>query len=191
MSENMKVVSTAIIGLLVVISFYFYCKNLQESADYPVVFTFVGSTTVNSREPTTSIITTSPIITGTYPIVPGKYDYTAKDVISLINKVRAAAGVAPLTETSDLDAAAQEHATYINATKDFSHQTNEGAFSNYISNQNWIIAGENLAENYRSLPDLVSNWLVSRTHRENILNPIFTKTGAAVADPYVVQIFTD
>ncbi len=82
----------------------------------------------------------------------------------------------------------------------FSHQGPDGSMAwNWMDkvNYSYSYAGENLAVNFFDARDVVSAWMKSPTHRENILSPHFTEVGIAAArgvwegkeTVFVVQMF--
>jgi hypothetical protein len=44
------------------------------------------------------------------------------------------------------------------------------------------VAGENLARDFGTTPDMMEAWMASPTHRANIVNPKYTEIGIAVID---------
>lgn len=147
--------------------------------------------------PASSIVkpTKLPVSLHTYPTyvhISSEYAYTARDIIDAVNAQRATAGLSRLLENLELDEDAQGHANLIDATGDFSsHNTVTAPWRKFITLETWHYGGENLADSYPTVDQLVAAWMASPDHRANILNPNYTITGIALADQYVVQLFAD
>ena len=120
-----------------------------------------------------------------YPAVLG--DATSMSIQDLLNDTniqREANGVAPLKLNSDLTHAAQMKAKDMFAKNYWAHVSPDGTTpwvfikdSGYV----YLYAGENLARGYDSSSDVVTAWMNSPTHRENLLSPHYTDIGFAVA----------
>lgn len=109
-------------------------------------------------------------------------DGYAMQVVSLVNKHRTAAGLAPLSysNTSLMNAAskrATEQATL------YSHTRPDGTSCFTVLDEYGISyrrAGENIAMGQTSAAEVVEDWMNSPGHRENIMNPDFTHIGVGV-----------
>jgi uncharacterized protein YkwD len=104
-----------------------------------------------------------------------------REVIRLVNIERAAANLSPLVEDSTLMMSARFKAQSLNDLDYFSH-TNPvyGAFQNIsfeVFNIPTQTIAENLARGHRTPAEVVHGWMNSDGHRENILNPDFTRIG--------------
>lgn len=126
-------------------------------------------------------------------VVPG-------EVIALTNSERHSYQMGDLRENPLLGAAAQAKADDMAAKGYFSHLGPDGA-------QPWVwiegagymyqYAGENLAARFIDSQDVVSAWMASPSHRENVLKPTYTEIGVGVAQgmyqgqstTFVVQYF--
>lgn len=118
-----------------------------------------------------------------------------------VNQSRKDNNLAPLQENQLLQNAAQNKAEDMIRNKYFAHVRPEDNFkwSDFIDIQqyNYRYAGENLAKGYTSVDSMVSAWMNSPTHRENILSVDFEETGVGFAFErsdngevlYVVQMF--
>ena len=125
---------------------------------------------------------------------------TPSNIIELTNQSRAGSNLAPLTENTALDAAAQAKANDMLAKQYFAHVSPSGETPwDFIANTkyNYIIAGENLAINYFTAEGVEQAWMNSPGHRANILNSNFENIGIGVTQGqyqgfpaiFVVQMF--
>ncbi|MFE1290029.1 CAP domain-containing protein [Streptomyces sp. NPDC058751] len=118
------------------------------------------------------------------PFSPAGLERTAREVITLTNTERAAAGLPPLTADARLTAAAQAHSADMVARDFYAHTSPEGG-------RPWDRAaaagsahravGENIACGQRSPAEVVQGWMDSPGHRANILKPDFTHLGIGLA----------
>ena len=121
----------------------------------------------------------------------------AKQVVDLVNKERAKAGVSPLTIDTGLESAALVRTKEIQTS--FSHtRPNGSSFATAIKEAGVIYrrSGENIAWGQRTPEAVVNAWMNSDGHRANILNPNFGRIGVgyltnASGTPYWVQLFAD
>lgn len=109
---------------------------------------------------------------------------TATGVLELTNKERAAQGLQPLKENSKLRKAAAAKLADMLKQQYFEHVSPDGkAPADVVSaaGYEYVIVGENLAEgDFANNADLVTGWMNSKGHRENILHPKYTEIGIAV-----------
>ncbi|MDP2933287.1 MAG: CAP domain-containing protein [bacterium] len=116
------------------------------------------------------------------PLTPSR-TIDAKTIILATNQARALTGLSELAESKELDTAALEKAQDMQIQRYFAHQSPEGTSPWYWIEKNdytFAIAGENLAINYNNVQELMTAWLESPSHRENILNPKFLDLGVGV-----------
>jgi uncharacterized YkwD family protein/spore coat assembly protein SafA len=119
------------------------------------------------------------------------------EVLSLVNKERAAAGVAPLRLDWELSRVARTKSLDMLKAGYFSHQspTYGSPFDMMRAyGIKYKTAGENIAAGQRSPSSVMSSWMNSAGHRKNILNPAFTHLGVGYAEgggqsPYWTQMF--
>jgi uncharacterized protein YkwD len=108
----------------------------------------------------------------------------ADRVLALINQARSQEGLAPLTRDPHLERLAQAHARDMGLRDFFAHVNpyGMGPFDRLaaINPPNYNHAGENAARGQENPEELVSQWLSSTKHRENILKPSFTHIGIGV-----------
>lgn len=109
----------------------------------------------------------------------------------LVNEERRQKGLPALSLDQELCANAAVRARETVGT--FSHtRPNGSSFSTAVTIP-WSTVGENIAYGYPSPQDVMTGWMNSTGHRENILNASFTKIGIGVAESggtlYWVQLF--
>lgn len=112
-------------------------------------------------------------------------DITPDNIMSAVNQERTSRNIPALNFNSKLAAAAQYKSSDMITRNYFSHVDPDG---NYIWNKiisegytPYTILGENLAINFPNTEGLMSAWMDSPTHRENILNADFKDQGVGVA----------
>lgn len=108
-----------------------------------------------------------------------------KTIIELTNKERAKIGLGPVKENEALDKAAVLKAQNMFAENYWAHFAPSGKTPwDFIlgSGYKFTFAGENLAKNFYSSPEVVSAWMASPTHRDNLLNNKYQDIGVAVVE---------
>ena len=106
----------------------------------------------------------------------------ASEILSLVNKERAAAGLSQLILDAEVNAAAQLKADDMAKNRYFSHNSpTYGSPFNMMKNFGitYKTAGENIAGN-SSNSAAVTAWMNSPGHKANILNNSYNYTGLAV-----------
>ncbi|MEU6776840.1 sigma-70 family RNA polymerase sigma factor [Streptomyces sp. NPDC046759] len=107
----------------------------------------------------------------------------AGQVVTLVNKERAAAGCGPLTEDPQLQKAAQGHSDDMAARHFFDHVNPDGADPGQritAAGYRWSTYGENIAQGQQSAAAVMQSWMNSPGHRANILNCSFKDIGVGV-----------
>lgn len=120
----------------------------------------------------------------------------AEQILNLVNKERAKAGLHALKLDTEVSAAASVRAKEIQTS--FSHTRPDGRKFSSVLTDNGIRftgAGENIAWGQTSPEQVMEAWMNSDGHRANILNAKFTKLGVghlknASGRNYWVQLFT-
>ncbi|MCL4390474.1 MAG: CAP domain-containing protein [Patescibacteria group bacterium] len=110
---------------------------------------------------------------------------TVSDLLTDTNKDRAAAGVAPLTLNSELSQAATDKAHDMFTHQYWAHTSPQGRdpWSFIIAaGYHYLFAGENLARDFGDSAGVVSAWMNSPSHRENLLNDKYKDVGFAVVN---------
>lgn len=108
-----------------------------------------------------------------------------KKLIELTNKEREKAGLPAISESEALDKAAQLKAQNMFSENYWAHFAPSGKTPwDFIlgSGYKFTFAGENLAKNFYKSDDVVSAWMASKTHRDNLLNPKYQDIGIAVVE---------
>ncbi len=108
-----------------------------------------------------------------------------KNVIELTNKEREKKGLSGLTENEALDKAAAAKAQNMFTENYWAHYAPSGKTPwDFIlgAGYHFTYAGENLAKNFYKSDEVVTAWMNSPTHRENLLNPNYKDIGIAVVD---------
>lgn len=121
----------------------------------------------------------------------------ASQVVSLVNRQRAAAGLGTLKSDRELTRLAQLKAEDMAKKGYFSHTspTYGSAFDMLKSaGYSYRTAGENIAKGQKTASAVMNGWMNSSGHRANILSSSYTKIGVGYAvdksgTPYWVQIF--
>ncbi len=121
---------------------------------------------------------------------------TAQQILTLVNKSRAAYGLSPLTLNTNLSRAAMAKAEDMKNRNYFSH-TSPIYGSPFDMMKSFGIsyrtAGENIAKGQKTPAAVMTAWMNSSGHRKNILNPNFTQLGVGYVynngSPYWVQMF--
>ncbi len=123
-----------------------------------------------------------------------------KRLVELTNQERSKKGLPPVSENAALDKAAILKAQNMFEENYWAHFAPSGKTPwDFIvgSGYRFTFAGENLAKNFYNSEDVVSAWMASPTHRDNLLNSKYKDIGIAVVDgtlngqktTLVVQIF--
>jgi uncharacterized protein YkwD len=143
----------------------------------------VVSKTVASTTPTTQP-TTSPVPTST-PVTTTQTPTFESQVITLVNKERAANGLAPLVQNAALSRAASSYASVMASTDCMAHTC--GPVPNFADRDvqagytPWTTLAENVAAGQQTPDAVVAAWMNSPGHRANILNAAFRDIGVGVA----------
>lgn len=110
---------------------------------------------------------------------------TKEQIIELTNIERAKNSLPPLSENSNLDSAAEGKAANMFSENYWAHFAPSGKSPwDFIlgSGYKFSVAGENLAKNFSSSSDVVTAWMNSPSHKENIVNSKYKDIGIAVED---------
>ena len=100
------------------------------------------------------------------------------EVFSLINEIRISNGLNPFTQNENLDLAAGQRAVEI--SKDFSHKRPDSSSCFTVLDEYdlfYMAAGENIALGSPTAKGVVEQWMNSKGHRDNILNPNYSCIG--------------
>lgn len=120
----------------------------------------------------------------------------ARQVVILVNEERRKAGLLPLERSDEVSSAAAVRAQEL--TSSFSHTRPDGSAYRTVLEQTGISyrsCGENVAYGYSTPEAVMSAWMTSTGHRDNILNEDYTNIGVGYFKDsgglgYWTQIFT-
>lgn len=112
-------------------------------------------------------------------------EITAENVVAQMNAYRAEAGLAPLRIDARITKAAEDRMRDMEDAAYWSHESPTG-----LSPFTWLMArdytfeaaAENLASGFETVRFLVSSWMESPGHRENIMSPLYEDCGLAIID---------
>ena len=112
----------------------------------------------------------------------GEDDAFEQEVLTLINKERAKAGLAGVTYNPMLDNAAEKHASHMGIVRKMAHDgIGDGDPGERIRaegfGKSW---GENVAVGQTSAAQVVAEWMASPGHRRNILDPNYKQMGVGL-----------
>jgi uncharacterized protein YkwD len=104
-----------------------------------------------------------------------------RTVVCLINQQRHHRGLPGLRENARLNRSAQGWTNVMVTHRDFSHGAD---FASRISavGFDWSNVGENIATGYTTPTAVVTAWMASKGHCQNILNPQYRYVGTGVSD---------
>lgn len=118
------------------------------------------------------------------PIVLGySANISTEEVIRLTNEEREKTGLSTLQESPILAGAAQAKAVDMFEKDYWAHTSPDGTepWKFFMdSGYKYRFAGENLARDFGDASSVVKAWMVSRTHRENLLSSRYHDIGVAV-----------
>nr|WP_240414844.1 CAP domain-containing protein [Paenibacillus periandrae] len=116
----------------------------------------------------------------------------ASQVVDLVNQERAKAGLNPLTSDSALSAMALDKAKDMYNNHYFDHNSPTYGSPFDMMNQygiKYTYAGENIAMGQKTPQEVMTSWMNSEGHRQNIMNPNYTKIGVSYYNGEWVQEF--
>ena len=117
--------------------------------------------------------------------LPRKTPITTESVLAEMNRVRAANGLEPFRDDFRLRLAAEDRMSDMLELAYWSHQSPDGQ-SPFVfvplRGYRHSHLGENLASGFETAEVLVTSWMESKGHRENLLEPDFADVGIAIID---------
>lgn len=120
---------------------------------------------------------------------------TSENIFNAVNNERIKLGINPLQRDDKLDIIAQNKLNDILKYNYWSHiNPTTGATPRYWLDKeyyNFFSTGENLAKEFNYTNEIIDAWMLSPTHKKNIVNEKYKKTGIAVDGDLVVQIFVE
>ena len=102
-------------------------------------------------------------------------------VVCLINHQRHAHGLPALRENQRLNRSAQGWTNVMVTHRDFSHGADFAARISAVG-FDWSNVGENIATGYATPTQVVTAWMASKGHCQNILNPQYRDVGTGVSN---------
>jgi uncharacterized protein YkwD len=114
-----------------------------------------------------------------------------QEIFDLVNQARVGEGLEPLKWAGEAGTLALEHSMYMEGVGSISHDGFQDRADELLRQLDASRVGENVAMGYPSGEAFVDAWLASEGHRENILNPLFKRTGIGCFEGYATQIFCD
>src|ERR1035437_634796 len=127
---------------------------------------------------TSSVRTNFPAVLGLSANIP------TQQLLILTNQQRQNNGLGALTDSSQLDQAAANKAADMFGKDYWAHNAPDGTTPwTFIkgAGYNYVYAGENLARGFNSASDVITAWMDSPEHRQNVLSPNYQNVGFAVA----------
>jgi uncharacterized protein YkwD len=118
---------------------------------------------------------------------PGETATLESALHTAINELRAEQGLVRLQRDASLDAVARAHSEDMAARRYLAHETPEGVTPPGRMKRagvvGYTLAGENVGTTTRRDPnrEIVSAWMASPVHRDNVLAPVFNTTGVGIA----------
>lgn len=144
------------------------------------------------------------IIIGVFPTITfGDFEQPVlkeEKIVELTNGERQKVGLLALQTSDVLSTVATKKAQLMSKGSEFSHTLQDGTTAWELLdevNYHYVYAGENLAIHFYTNEELVSAWMNSESHKENILNPVYAEIGVGIAKGkwqdyegyFVVQLF--
>lgn len=122
------------------------------------------------------------------PVIPEKYPVTVQSsaenkILELMNQKRTEAGLKPLTMDNTLLSVARYKSNHMIQNGYFSHTNPDGTkWTNWLQTigYKYTATAENIAYNSYDPVELFNQWWNSAGHRENMMNPSYTKVGIGV-----------
>ncbi|KZE65242.1 serine protease [Paenibacillus jamilae] len=117
----------------------------------------------------------------------------AAEVVKLVNNERSQKGLKPLTSNAKLTEVALAKAKDMSTNNYFSHTSpTYGSPFDMMKKfgVTYTYAGENIAMGQKTPQEVMTAWMNSQGHRENILKAEYTQIGVAYYNGYWVQEFT-
>lgn len=189
--RSMRWFKKAVCGFAIAICM---CINLLGSTNALVVKAEeeidIGSAISTEENQTTGVLCDEANMVGaSYTSVTGTYDFkTSYEILSIVNKERATLGLPALTMDKDLLEAAMFRGAEISVCWDHMRPNGLTCFS--ICSKSF---GENIAYGYSNAQHVMSGWMNSEGHRNNILNPGYKTIGIGTVViggvRYYVQLF--
>ncbi|MEK4059301.1 MULTISPECIES: CAP domain-containing protein [Paenibacillus] len=157
----------------------------------PVATAKPTATPVATAAPTVTPVAT-PKPTATPAAVVSTQESYIQQIVTLVNKERATAGLSPVSALESLNKVAAAKATDMRTNNYFSHTspTYGSPFDMMATfGVTYRAAGENIAMGQRTPQEVMTAWMNSEGHRANILSANFNYIGVGFDNNYWVQEF--
>ncbi len=138
------------------------------------------STPPTETTPTAPTTPANPTAPSTPSTSTGSVSTLERQVVTLVNQKRAAAGLKALTLNATLSNGARMKSQDMQKSRYFSHTSpNYGSPFDMMRSLgiSYRSAGENIAMGYSSAEAVVNAWMNSPSHRANIMNASYTQIG--------------
>lgn len=109
---------------------------------------------------------------------------STQDILLLVNNDRKSMGMKPLVVDKYLSEVAQAKADDEALNSYFAHYSPTGVRGLSLIKTPYWIAGENLGLNFNNALSLEASWLASPSHKANLLNPHYTRTGIGISEGF-------
>jgi uncharacterized protein YkwD len=142
----------------------------------------------SSAQPTP---TTQPVAQTSTEVSPGFGEFE-RQVIELTNQERTSRGLAPLSMNLKLNVSAEKHSQDMATQNYFSHQGLNGSQPwdrMGVEGYSYSRAAENIAFGQKTPQQVVTSWMNSAGHRQNILNANLKDIGVGYYNGYWTQNF--
>ncbi|KAJ2662237.1 hypothetical protein IWW48_001977 [Coemansia sp. RSA 1200] len=112
------------------------------------------------------------------------------EMLTQLNAIRASAGKAALTLSSELSAVAQKHSEYQSSARSMTHSDPSGTLGSRLNalRVTWLGAAENIAWNQKDVSAVMDAWKNSAGHYANMIGD-YTSVGFGVSNLYWTQDF--
>lgn len=132
-----------------------------------------------------ALSSTSFFVTNVRPDILGiSYSISDGELLTLVNQARQDRGLAPLNLNSQLSDAARRKAQDMLEKNYWAHFSPDGSTSPWAfikaAGYSYTYAGENLAKGFTDSGSIVSAWMNSQTHRDNMLSGRYSDVGFAI-----------
>lgn len=113
------------------------------------------------------------------------YSIAENEILNLTNRERSARGLREVALNEQLSEAARSKAKDMFSKNYWAHFAPDGTTPWYFiknSGYSYLYAGENLAKGFSTSNDVVTAWMNSASHRENMLSDKYSDVGFAIAE---------
>ncbi|KAJ1816302.1 hypothetical protein LPJ60_005375 [Coemansia sp. RSA 2675] len=157
-----------------------------ESSELPSSTATAAPTTSTTKAAPAPTKTSAPVA----PVQPPSNGSWESEMLSQLNTVRARAGKAALTLSSQLNAVAEAHSQYMSSARSMTHSDPGGSLGTRVAaaGMKWMGAAENIAWNQKSVSQVMDAWTNSPGHYANMIGD-YTSVGFGEVNLYWTQDF--